>query len=373
MQKQYRRLFQALLLAACLVVSMSAALYAAEEDESTTEPGLVIVAVDPDSPAAKAGVTRGDILLAVGDVKVNTVADLLAALGKVEAGATVTLHVQHGDEAVAVEVTTSEQQQRAYLGIRPYGGTDLLLSAPAQFALPAEPDLALSPHGFGFSPWANTEMGQLVVVDVLEGSAAAEAGIQVNDVIMAFNDATELTLPALQEELATLAPGDVVTLTVARADAAPTDVAVTLGEGQDGQAQIGVQLGVVSSFDTSESMGQPPAFMPMPPMMGKRFPFWQERPGAQERRFFHFGRPFAPHLYFFAMPYPGWTSPDFLSYEAMPYPGWSPQDFLKYEEGFVMLTPAQPEQWFAAPPVSVEIQSEIQHGAPAEQTPGAYY
>lgn len=373
MQKRYRLLLQALFLAACLLVGMRTALYAADEEEATTEPGLVLVAVDPDGPAAKAGVVRGDILLAIDDTPINTVAELLAALVKVEAGATVTLQVQHGDKTVEYEVTTGDQQQRAYLGIRPYGGMDFLLTPPEQFALPAMPQVMEPAPSIGFAPTAGAAVNQLVVVDVLKDSGAAEAGIQVNDVITAVNGEGRLTLPALQEQLTTLAPGDVVTLTVVRPDAKPADVAVTLGEGQDGQAQIGVQLGVVSSFDTSEGLGQPPAFMPMPPMMARPFHFRQEGPWQQGRRFFPFGRPFAPQIYFFVMPYPGWSAPDHLSDEAMPYPGWSPQDFLKYEEGVVMPMPAQPGQWFAAPPVSVEIQGEIQQGTPAEQAPAVYY
>lgn len=373
MQKRYRLPLQALLLAACLVVGMSAALYAADEEEATIEPGLVIVAVDPAGPAAKAGVARGDILLAIDDVKISSVADLLTALAKVEAGATVTLQVQHGDETVAVEIKTGDQQQRAYLGIRPYGGMDLLMTPPEQFAMPALPPMVEPAPSAAFPPTAGAVVNQLVVVDVLKESGAAEAGIQVNDVITAVNGEAGLTLPALQAQLTTLAPGDVVTLTVVRPDAEPTDVAVTLGEGPAGQAQIGVQLGMVSLFDAAHGIEQPPAFMPVPPMMTRPFPFPQEGPWQQGRRFFPFDRPFAPQMYFFVMPYPGWSAPAYLSYEAMPYPGWAPQDFLKYEEGFVMSAPAQPEQWFAAPPVSVEIQGEIQQGTPAEQAPEAYY
>lgn len=372
MQKQYRCLCQALLLAVCLVISMSAALYAADK-EPATEPGLIIVSVDPDGPAAKAGLVRGDILLVVNEVKVNAVADLVAALRKVKAGAIVTLQVQHGDKTVEHKVTTGNQQQRAYLGLQPYAGAGLLRSAPEQFSLPAEPGIMLPPQWFGFSSGASVAMNQLVVLDVVDGSAAAAAGIQVNDVITSLNGEMGLTLPALQEQLAALAPGDMVTLTVIRADAEPTDIAVILGKGQDGQAQIGVQLGMVSSFDAAQGMAQPPTFLPVPPLIGTPFQFWQEEPWQQGRRFFHFGRPLAPPMYFFVMPYPDWPSPDFLSYDAMPYPGWSPKDFRNSEGTFVMPIPAQPGQWFSAPPVSVEIQGEIKPGAPAEQDPASYY
>lgn len=353
-EKRYRLLLQALLLAACLVVSMNVALYAAEEEEATTEPGLVIVSVDPEGPAAKAGLLRGAILLAIDDVPVNAVADLLTALAKVEAGATVTLQVQQGDKTVEYEVTTGAQQQRAYLGIRPYGGMDFLLTPPDQFALPALPSMIEPAPPMAFQPTTGAVVNGFVVVDVLAESGAAEAGIQVNDLITAINGEVELSLPALQAQLTTLAPGDVITVTVVRADAEPTDLAVTLGEGQEGGAQMGVQLGVISVFEGDASMGHPPAFRPAPPMMRRPFRFWQEEPGEHERRFFHFGRPAVPQFYFFAMPHPGWA-----------YPG-----FLNYEEGVVMPAPGE---WVAAPSVAVEIRRELNQGAPVEQTPADYY
>lgn len=357
MQKRYRRFFQALLLATCLVVSMSAVLYAAEEEPATTEPGMVIVALDPDGPAAKAGVARGDILLAVDGVKVNTIADLVAALDKVAAGGVVTLQLQHGDATVEYEVTTDAQQPRAYLGIQPYGGMDFLAPAPDQLPMPSEPLVAPRPP-FAFPPMAGAVMNQVVVVDVLAESGAAEAGLQVNDVITAVNGEAIPGLPMLRDQVATLSPGDVITLTVTRAAAEPTDIAVTLGEGAEGQAQIGVQLGMVSVFDAAQEHGQPPAFRSMPPMMRMPFEFGQEGPGQTERRFFHFGRPAAPSMYFFVLPYPGW--PPF-------------QDFLNGAEEGTMAIPAQPGQWFSAPPVSVEIRGEIQRALPTEQAPGGYY
>jgi hypothetical protein len=354
-EKRYYLLLRALLLAACLVMSMSAALYAAAEEEATTEPGLVIVSVDPGGPAAKAGVLRGAILLALDDVPVNTVADLLAALAKVEAGATVTLQVQHGDKTAEYEVTTGDQQQRAYLGIRPYGGMDFLLTPPDQFAMPALPPMMEPAPRAALPPMANAAVNGLVVVDVLADSGAAAAGIQVNDVITAVNGEAGLTLPALQAQLTTLTPGDVISVTVMRANAEPTDLAVTLGEGENGGAQMGVQLGVTSVFEGDVSMGHPPAFLPTSPMMGRSFPFWQEGSGEDERRFFHFGHSVMPQFYFLAMPYPGWA-----------YPG-----FLNYEEGVVM--PAVPDVWGAAPPVAVEIQGELNQVAPVEQAPADYY
>jgi len=347
MKKQYRLLLQALLVTACLMIGMSATLYAADENQAqASEPGLVIVAVDQDGPAAAAGVMRGDILLAVDDTAVNSVADLVMALADVEAGATVTLQVQHGDDVRAIEVETAPQSSRAYLGILPYGAPDLSRPGPRIFqrrlARPAAP---LTP---------TVAMRQVVVVEVLEGSAAAEAGIAVDDVITAVDGETVANPQMLQAHLADLAPGDGITLTLTPAEGEPTDVAVTLGEGEEGQAQLGVRLGMRVTHTLRAENGPPAEFMPLRPGQEPPFRFWQGAPddngrrffrfyrgapGDQERRFFRFQRPFVPYLYFFAQPHPGWTGNE---------------EWMQSEEMWTVPYPPQPDVLMMAPPVFAE-------------------
>lgn len=76
------------------------------DDEVTLaqEPGLKIIAVIKDSPAAKAGVARGDTLLKVGDMTLESAEDLFAAVKKY-AGKTVDVELERQGVPDKVSVT----------------------------------------------------------------------------------------------------------------------------------------------------------------------------------------------------------------------------------------------------------------------------
>ncbi|MBI3537901.1 MAG: PDZ domain-containing protein [Chloroflexi bacterium] len=91
--------------------------------------GARVVDVEANSPAAKAGLQRGDTITAVGGTKVdanNSLADLIA---KKKPGDKVDLTVTRGTQTLTINVelgTSPTNNSAAYLGIR-YGP-----SAPAQ-------------------------------------------------------------------------------------------------------------------------------------------------------------------------------------------------------------------------------------------------
>ncbi|MDP1659452.1 MAG: PDZ domain-containing protein, partial [Methylotenera sp.] len=63
------------------------------------EKGLKVIAVIKDSPAAKASIVKGDVLLKVGDVKLAKADDLFAAV-KRYSGQTVPIELQRGEAEV---------------------------------------------------------------------------------------------------------------------------------------------------------------------------------------------------------------------------------------------------------------------------------
>lgn len=253
MQKQdYAVRWLALLLALFCALSFSTALYAADEPEAAPETGLLIVAVDPNGPAAAAGLVRGDIVLSVDGTPVNSIADLATALATVGAATPITLQVQHGDEQQAVEVVADVRNQRAYLGILPYGQPTATRPATP---LPIPPSVAATttvevapaqpaPAPDVVTPTVNTTVA-FVIREVAKGSAAAVAGLQSGDMITALDGETMADPAALRTYLANRQPGDTITLTVVRGAAAPKDVVLTLGQGPEGQAQLGVTVGVM--------------------------------------------------------------------------------------------------------------------------------
>ena len=252
MQKQdYAVRGLALLLALFCAMSFSTALYAADEPEAAPEPGLLIVAVDPNGPAAAAGLARGDIVLSVDGTPVNNITDLATALATVGAATPITLQVQHGDEQQAVEVVAAVRNQRVYLGILPYGEPAMRPATPLQIApsgvttttgevAPVQPPTAPD----AVTPTVNTTIA-FVIREVAKGSAAAVAGLQPGDMITTLDGDAMADPAALRTYLANRQPGDTITLTVVRGAAAPRDVVLTLGQGPEGQAQLGVTVGVL--------------------------------------------------------------------------------------------------------------------------------
>ncbi|HEU4647545.1 MAG TPA: trypsin-like peptidase domain-containing protein [Gemmatimonadales bacterium] len=73
--------------------------------------GLVVVNVEPDGPADRAGVLLGDVIIAVDGTPVRDPADVLAALGPDRVGKPLTARVLRGGQPVAVTITVGRRPQ----------------------------------------------------------------------------------------------------------------------------------------------------------------------------------------------------------------------------------------------------------------------
>jgi S1-C subfamily serine protease len=76
-----------------------------------TDIGLVVVNVEPDGPADRAGVLLGDVIVAVDGTAVRDPADVLAALGPERVGNPLTVRVLRGGQPVAVTITVGRRPQ----------------------------------------------------------------------------------------------------------------------------------------------------------------------------------------------------------------------------------------------------------------------
>lgn len=74
------------------------------------EIGLMLVSVEPDSPAEKGGLLMGDILVALDDYELESVDTLLMLLGSDRVGEDITLNVVRGGQQVEVTVTVGERE-----------------------------------------------------------------------------------------------------------------------------------------------------------------------------------------------------------------------------------------------------------------------
>jgi M6 family metalloprotease-like protein len=151
---------------------------------------LLLAAVDPDSPAGRAGLQAGDVLLRVAGRATQTAADLRALLHDKSPGETLALRVERQRKARDVSVTlgaTSRPMKfgpvRATLGVR--------LEEPQQSEGAA-------------------------VQTVTSGSPAAQAGIKPGDVLLKLDGDLIAGPGYVREVFDTKQPGDAVKLTVLR-------------------------------------------------------------------------------------------------------------------------------------------------------------
>lgn len=78
-------------------------------DYSAPGPGVTFSGVSPGSPAEKAGVQGGDVLLRFGGKEIRDIYEYTAALGDVRPGQTVTLVLKRGGGEISLDVTLAER------------------------------------------------------------------------------------------------------------------------------------------------------------------------------------------------------------------------------------------------------------------------
>ena len=81
------------------------------------ETGALVATVDPDGPAARAGLQRGDIILGVDGAEVENHRDFLEAISDNGAEDTLKLALRRGNESVSLDLTVGENDRGPYLGL----------------------------------------------------------------------------------------------------------------------------------------------------------------------------------------------------------------------------------------------------------------
>jgi S1-C subfamily serine protease len=219
------------------------------------EKGVLVGGVYQGSPADKAGLVRGDIVLSVDGTAVNTDSDLRAALAKHKAGDVAQLSVQHGDQQKNVSVTLAEAPVAAAAAPQntPNNGQQAPApQQPAPQARPAGPYLGILPIGTGQFRMRDDDFGAgkpavagAVIRQVAAGSPAEKAGLKVGEVITTVDGQQVGPQNSLSTLLSSHKPGDSVKLQVQAQDGTTRDVTVTLADNPQkaGTAYLGVSTG----------------------------------------------------------------------------------------------------------------------------------
>jgi S1-C subfamily serine protease len=163
-----------------------------------SQSGVLITYIHPGSPAEQVGLRRGDIILSVGGHPVNDRASLRDRITWQTPGADITLSVLHGDELRNVVVTLADEAP--LLGVDGLGDGETVAAAPPESNLPE-----LS----SFLPPA-------LVVAVVPGSPAEQAGLKPDDLITVMNDQSIGTAQDVIRLMGMQRPGDTLQLIVQR-------------------------------------------------------------------------------------------------------------------------------------------------------------
>jgi len=179
--------------------------------------GALVKSVAPGSPADKADIKPGDVIVSFNGRKIRTAKQLQSDLLGSEIGTEVYMCVVKGDYTITVYAVPVERP--------PY-------LQPVTKALPWL-GAKISEVLFGSDQAKKLEevgkAGGILVEEVIHNSPAEKAGLQVNDIIMSFNSRKTRTLREFLSDLAGSGPGDEIPMCIIRQDIRKT-IYITLEE-----------------------------------------------------------------------------------------------------------------------------------------------
>ena len=204
--------------------------------------GALIQSVIANSPAEAAGirggnetldslsskvVVDGDVITMIEDRKVSGMDDIIAYLASnTSVGDTITLSAIRDGQEISFEVTLSARPTLAERTAKPVSESETS-AAPS-----ATPWLGTTVRNLDVK--TRSELGLtddvkgVFVTSVSDDSPASDASIEVNDVIVSFDETAVTTVEELKDLLFEYAPGDRVSLTLLR-DGEEIDLRLTLG------------------------------------------------------------------------------------------------------------------------------------------------
>lgn len=206
--------------------------------------GILVNSVIDDSPADKAGLVDGDVIVAFAGEEIEDTGDLSRAVRKTRPGDEVEVEVLRDGARRTIAVTVGEREPQVHVWSDRDDGDVLLYSTPGKMkGLKGWHTLMLGEHGYlgvkmqdlneQLGDYFGVTDGQgVLITEVIEDGPAAEAGLKAGDIIMKLGTERIAETDDIYDYLRDREEGDEVTVTVLR-DRRERDIAVTLGEAPD--------------------------------------------------------------------------------------------------------------------------------------------
>ena len=206
-----------------------------EAMDISSDAGILITEVAEDSPAEKAGLKMGDVLLEYDGQKVSSPRRITKLVRGTEPDTEVDIRILRKGQEKNLRVKLGERESKKQFKIQICGDDDedeehLIMDIDEEdliFGLPSFPELWVSPGlWLGIKPIGLTEQlaeyfqvtdGRGVLIgEVLADSPAEKAGLKAGDVIVRLNDERIEDAMELREEIGEHEEGDEVTVAVVR-------------------------------------------------------------------------------------------------------------------------------------------------------------
>ena len=179
-----------------------------------------VATVVPGSPAASVGMLPGDVVLAVGDAKTDSLESFVELFAELNAGEEISLRLRRGDEELKIDVRLASRP------VTNRGQRDRVIAPESPPGRGAFLGVAVSERSTG-----------LHIARVLEESPAARAGLHPGDRILRLSDVEVRSLAQIDGALSGLRPGAQVEIAISR-EGKTLEIVVTLGS-RPGPAPVG--------------------------------------------------------------------------------------------------------------------------------------
>lgn len=177
--------------------------------------GALVTQVAPNTPASKAGLKEGDIILSYNGAPLNRTSELLNLLNRARPNQTINLGVQRNDKPLNISATLSTAPDDATSSDSLKGGSGAKVS------------LGLALRDLTPAESQNATAKGVVVTDISPSGLAARAGIQPGDIITRINNTETPSTSILQTAIQALPAKRVARVAILR-DGVPTIIGMRI-------------------------------------------------------------------------------------------------------------------------------------------------